>query len=185
MGRWFYGRERYLSRPDGNSYEGQWKNNNYHGVGIFKYSNGDVYDGEWINGLRSGEGTLSKINGDIYKGSWSANKKEGIGTYPQKVEKSISVYGLTINEVEMERKLTQMEVNIKVNGKKSYQRLWKNGIWYRWFFMKVNGSDGIKSGKGIYVFEDGSKYDGFWVENREMEKENRILKMIIHMMEIG
>ena len=88
-----------------------------------------MYDGEWINGLRSGEGTLTKINGDIYKGWWSANKKRGIGTYTtEKVEKSTLVYGTTTLEVEMERKLTQMEVNIKVNGKKSYQRLWKNGI---------------------------------------------------------
>ena len=37
---------------------------------------------------------------------------------------------------------------------------------------EVSGS-GVKSGKGLYIFTDGSKYDGDWVDNSRDGKGKR------------
>ena len=35
-----------------------------------KYPNGDKYEGEWRNGSRSGKGIYTSKSGYIYKGEW-------------------------------------------------------------------------------------------------------------------
>ena len=39
-----------MTWPDGNSYEGNWKDNDIHGRGKFIWDDFKSYDGEWING---------------------------------------------------------------------------------------------------------------------------------------
>lgn len=89
-------------------YEGQWKENQQNGFGIFTYSNTDVYKGhfkdgqphghgflrkgnfmantasfyigDWFNGAKNGYGVMDDIvNGEKYIGSWLDNKKHGNG----------------------------------------------------------------------------------------------------------
>jgi hypothetical protein len=44
-----------LIYPDsGNKYEGEWKDDNYHGSGIVTYANGDELMGTWDNGIENG-----------------------------------------------------------------------------------------------------------------------------------
>lgn len=43
------------------------------------YSNGDVYDGEWKNNLRHGVGICYYANGDIYEGKWEEDRRNGLG----------------------------------------------------------------------------------------------------------
>ena len=90
----------------GTKYEGEWKNNKYHGKGeinfvisgspqakyigewkegsYFKgtliYPNGDKYNGEFQNDERNGTGTLYFSNGDKYIGKWKDNKRNGKGS---------------------------------------------------------------------------------------------------------
>ena len=55
-------------------YEGQFKNDVYHGYGRYIYSNGNYYIGNWIDGKRSGWGKLVDRNGKIYEGMWKYGK---------------------------------------------------------------------------------------------------------------
>ena len=47
---------------NGNKYEGNYKNNELHGLGIYNY-NGFEYRGEYKNGKRHGEGILKWPSG--------------------------------------------------------------------------------------------------------------------------
>ena len=56
--------------PNGNIYEGEWKDDNRHGQGTFYYVTGASYSGEWNNGLIHGYGIYNYVNGDIYEGDF-------------------------------------------------------------------------------------------------------------------
>lgn len=58
-------------------YEGQFKNDVYHGFGRFIYSNGNYYIGNWENGKRSGRGKFVDASGKIYSGLWMNSKLVG------------------------------------------------------------------------------------------------------------
>lgn len=66
---------------NGNSFEGEWKNDKRDGIGIARYSSGDVYDGQWHRGRRHGHGVMYIEAGDTYIGSWKNGLKHGAGTY--------------------------------------------------------------------------------------------------------
>ena len=65
--------------PDGTKYEGMSLNGQFHGRGIYTYSNGDVYIGEFRFGKIQGEGQFNFTNGDKYIGSVYENKMHGKG----------------------------------------------------------------------------------------------------------
>ena len=50
-----------------------------HGFSKFRFQNGAVYVGQMSYGKLNGEGTLKYRNGDVYKGKWKLNKREGHG----------------------------------------------------------------------------------------------------------
>ena len=51
-------------------YEGQFRNDIYHGYGRYIYSNGNYYIGSWQDGKRSGWGKLVDRSGKVYEGMW-------------------------------------------------------------------------------------------------------------------
>lgn len=55
-------------------YEGQFKNDIYHGYGRYIYSNGNFYLGNWVDGKRSGWGKLVDKSGKVYEGMWQYSK---------------------------------------------------------------------------------------------------------------
>lgn len=55
-------------------YEGQFKNDVYHGFGRQIYSNGNFYIGQWVDGKRSGWGKLVDRQGRVYEGLWQYSK---------------------------------------------------------------------------------------------------------------
>ncbi len=55
-------------------YEGQFKNDLYHGYGRFIFANGNYYIGSWQDGKRSGFGKFIEISGKSYAGMWSNSK---------------------------------------------------------------------------------------------------------------
>nr|CAD7260652.1 unnamed protein product [Timema shepardi] len=65
----------------GARYEGQWKKGVKHGEGRFHYPDGSWYEGEWKRDMRHGYGAYHYPNGDVYEGSWRKNLRHGLGTY--------------------------------------------------------------------------------------------------------
>ena len=85
----------------GDSYEGNFERDYFHGYGVFTSRNGDVYEGSWHYGEMTGYGTYTWKNKDCYvgdfvngefhghgclrtkegryEGKWNRNKKEGLG----------------------------------------------------------------------------------------------------------
>lgn len=86
----------------GDSYQGSFKGNKFHGTGIYSYSNGDSYSGEFIDGKRTtgilkfvcgdeyagdfdqkglycGYSLYRQANGDTYCGDWLEGKRHGNG----------------------------------------------------------------------------------------------------------
>lgn len=51
-------------------YEGQLRDDVYHGFGRYIYSNGNYYIGNWADGKRCGKGKLVDTSGKIYEGMW-------------------------------------------------------------------------------------------------------------------
>ncbi len=70
-----------LSNPIGESYDGMWKDDNFHGQGTYIWSNGAKYIGEWKNGVQDGYGIYYYTNGDKYTGYFRNNKFQGEGKY--------------------------------------------------------------------------------------------------------
>ena len=60
--------------PNGEKYEGDWKNGKYHGQGTFTRPNGTGYVGEYKDGLPNGQGSLTYLDGRKYVGEWKNNK---------------------------------------------------------------------------------------------------------------
>lgn len=58
-------------------YEGQFKNDIYHGYGRYIYSNGNYYIGNWVDGKRQGRGKLVDKSGKVYEGMWQFSKFVG------------------------------------------------------------------------------------------------------------
>ncbi|KAJ1438576.1 hypothetical protein B484DRAFT_444472, partial [Ochromonadaceae sp. CCMP2298] len=66
---------------DGDCYDGQWKEGQHGGQGIFKWSNGDCYEGQWEEGVGHGQGTMEWIDGRSYKGLWKEDSMHGQGVF--------------------------------------------------------------------------------------------------------
>ena len=68
---------------DGDSFHGEWKENERHGQGTYTWGQGpgkgSVYKGSWEGNQRNGHGTLTYNNGDIYVGNWLNDNKHGHG----------------------------------------------------------------------------------------------------------
>ena len=67
------------SLPDGCTYEGGWKDDKYHGYGIFKWPDGTKYEGQFVDGDKWGEGKNYFSNGDVYVGDFKYDKPHGRG----------------------------------------------------------------------------------------------------------
>jgi hypothetical protein len=61
------------------SYEGEFKDNNWHGRGKETRDDGSTYEGQFRDGKRHGTGRCALVNGSIHEGSWEDNKLHGHG----------------------------------------------------------------------------------------------------------
>ncbi len=60
------------------TYEGEFKEAQFHGVGVMAYENGSWYSGEWKFGQRDGYGRLTTNGGDVMEGYWRAGSPDGM-----------------------------------------------------------------------------------------------------------
>ncbi|KAM8961004.1 radial spoke head 10 homolog B isoform 2-T2 [Pelodytes ibericus] len=77
---------------NGNIYEGQWKNNKFHGEGRMRWlSSNQEYMGQWVNGIQNGHGThtwfLKRVVGSQYSlrneyvGKFANGERQGHGQF--------------------------------------------------------------------------------------------------------
>ena len=60
-------------------------------MGKYTYTNGDSYEGEWRNDKKQGRGQYNYTNGDVYIGGWENDFKSGKGRYIYKQKKENTV----------------------------------------------------------------------------------------------
>ncbi len=63
----------------GDGYVGEFKNDKYHGIGTYIFSNGDTYFGDFREGEISGSGFATYANGDTYVGEFKDSTQDGLG----------------------------------------------------------------------------------------------------------
>jgi hypothetical protein len=69
---------------EGHDYDGDFRDNEINGNGVFRWTNGDVYDGQMTRGKMNGVGRYTYANGQVYEGNYVNGVKEGRGrlVYP-------------------------------------------------------------------------------------------------------
>lgn len=65
---------------DGWTYEGEFKQDHFHGLGMLSKSDGEKYNGEFKNGKRHGYGCSEQTDGSVYDGQWENDKPHGEGS---------------------------------------------------------------------------------------------------------
>ena len=67
---------------DGSTYQGQFKDGQYHGIGTFlSVNNREKYVGSWKSNKREGHGELRYADKSTYVGNWKNDLKHGNGTF--------------------------------------------------------------------------------------------------------
>jgi len=125
----------------GTLYEGEWKNNQRHGVGRFVWNNNDRYVGEWCQDYKHGHGIMLWTNGDRYDGFWDHDLRQGKAIY------SYANGGKYEGEYEKDER----------HGKGKF--FWPNGDYYQGTWKS-----GGRYGKGI-LFKKGKMIEQDWNES--------------------
>jgi len=123
--------------PNGDRYEGEFRDGLLHGRGVYSYSGGDRYEGEFQYDQREGRGSLKFSNGDRYVGEFRNDVITGRGTM------------LYANG---DKYIGEFKSGVR-NGQGAMT--FANGDLYKGDFKKDT-----RSGQGTYLFSDGSKYVG-------------------------
>ncbi len=191
-----------LIYTDGGEYTGQFKSSRFNGKGIFNYANGDRYDGNWEDDQASGRGTYQFKDGDRYegefkhgkfdgqgimfykdgaqyKGNWRNNRKNGQGVFVNASGKtthgvwkdgslnntrqntaiastpSPSNSSSTTTHASVSAKLKNCNTSFCKNGKGEF--LYRDGSRYVGTFL-----NGLPDGEGTCFYKNGDKYVGGW-----------------------
>ena len=80
-GTWKKGRRAGRGRAEihGSTYEGEWKNDAFHGTGVLVDTAGNQYEGEFQQGRKHGSGTQTYADGSKYSGEWRDGARHGTG----------------------------------------------------------------------------------------------------------
>jgi hypothetical protein len=156
-----------LTLPNGDIYEGDFKDCELIGKGKIIYQNGDIYQGDVLKGVASGRGTYTWAkrgesysgtfrngsihgkgvytfrNGDQYEGRFLTGKRHGEGTY---------TWG---NGDRFEGEWR----NDSYDGRGTY--FYENGDQYNGNFSK-----GLKADEGTYTFSNRRSLNAFWREDK-------------------
>merc|ERR1711990_1073570 len=70
---------------NGDVYDGDFKDGNFHGKGTYTWANGNVYVGEWKDDKKHGKATYTVNSGwnkgDVYVGEYKDDKRNGYGKF--------------------------------------------------------------------------------------------------------
>lgn len=65
----------------GDSYEGEWADDEMSGEGVMRYKNGNVYAGVLRRSVKHGPGKMTWASGDTYEGEWEEGLLHGRGVF--------------------------------------------------------------------------------------------------------
>ena len=142
-------------------YYGNFENNQMNGKGIMISKEGYSLFGDWVEGFCTGKGHLKMSNIMEYEGDYFKNKKQGYGIekYPDG-----SWY-----EGEFKDDKKNGKGKCKMSGDETYEGEFKDDLFngegiYKWPSecreYRGHFKNGVMDGKGLSIFNDGSKYDG-------------------------
>jgi hypothetical protein len=152
--------------PNGDRYEGEFKDGLMSGWGTYSYHNGDRYEGQFKEDMKEGRGVFFYKNGDRYTGDFSRDMKQGKGSYVyQNGDRLTGEFGGDM--------ANGQGTMIYKNGNR-YSGLFRNGLKHgNGILTYANGDvykgefrDDVRQGKGAYIFSDGSRYTGEFKDGR-------------------
>jgi hypothetical protein len=127
-------------------YSGSFKNNMYHGIGVYCDKVGNLYDGEWINGHRNGISHFTTADGSKFIGEFKDDKMNGNGQW------NYADGTIFSGEYELGEKWGHGIKWYDVEKGIKYQGAWKDN--------KPGG------GKGTYNTADGETIEALWENGR-------------------
>lgn len=167
---------------NGGFYEGQWnvQTEEPEGFGIMVYEDDTKYVGSFRDGARSGYGRMIKVDGVFYEGNFKNDLFAGKGIIlkPYKdfpLDKIVNRGFFTTEwEATVLKKYVQVIKSEMFYGNCFSGRSWEdnqkehkksNSAWQGYVLYSGNYFKGMKHGKGIMCFNDGSIYNGEFVGN--------------------
>ena len=157
----FYGIGLFITEQ-GDYYFGQWKNSQCNGFGSIMMENKFIYQGDFKNSKKEGYGEERYPNGDMYKGNFYEGKKNGRGQYifldGSRYDgnfKNSKYNGYGQITLENGHLIRGNFKNGKLNGEANFN--WSDGSKFLGNFI-----DDKKIGEGIYVWKDGKSFKGKW-----------------------
>jgi len=156
--------------PNGQVYEGKFKDGQKHGKGKESYPWGRVYDGDFENGSASGKGRLSYKSGRVYVGEFKHGLENGKGTLTL-ADKSVYVGEFKHGKRDGKGKYTFASGPV-YDGEWKDNKMHGNGTYTYAEGEAYDGDweDGNKHGKGKYTFASGPVYDGEWKDDKKHGK---------------
>ena len=151
--------------PNGDLYEGGFKNSIFDGFGKLISKNGEIYEGNFVNGEKSGNCTYLFPDGTIYNGNilngffnGHGNMKwnNGIKYEGNFINSTLGGFGVMTN-LEGDKYEGFFEKNFFCGSGKYF---YENGDVY-----EGNFEEGKRRGKGVYIRNDGLIYDGEWADD--------------------
>merc|ERR1712107_810713 len=70
-----------LTWDDGRRYHGQFEYGRFSGNAVMSWPDGRRYCGQYLEDVKHGEGTFTWADGRRYQGQWRAGKRDGVGVY--------------------------------------------------------------------------------------------------------
>ena len=151
--------------PNGDLYEGGFKNSIFNGFGKLITNNGEIYEGNFENGEKSGNCTYLFLDGTIFNGNilnglfnGQGNMKwnNGIKYEGNFINSTLGGFGVMTN-LEGDKYEGFFEKNF-MSGSGKY--FYENGDIY-----EGNFEEGKRRGKGVYKRNDGFIYNGEWADD--------------------
>ncbi|MFK8104151.1 MAG: caspase family protein [Saprospiraceae bacterium] len=156
-----------MKSANGDRYEGDWKSDLQDGEGKYYYSNGDRYEGSFKKGKLNGKGKMFYNDGSKFVGTWLRNYKNGPGTFYKTNGKAVTgnwENGQLQHDQSPEKEEVLIAQNTTENETNSNASTVSSSSTKE--SLKDCNSIFCKTGKGQYIYGDGSRYVGLFKEGK-------------------